>query len=91
MRPRLESRVKLSSVEELTNALYLRIEEAEKMLPLPPEEGGSAPDPQVAESRQPARSQPQPTSPSVGKSNTAPGSGGQRQQRRFIVNPLDKH
>lgn len=91
VRPRLESRVKLSSVEELTNALYLRIEEAEKMLPLPPEEGGSAPAPQVAESRQPARSQPQPTSPSVGKSNTAPGSGGQRQQRRFIVNPLDKH
>jgi type IV secretory pathway TraG/TraD family ATPase VirD4 len=35
VRPRLESRVQLASLEQLTAALYDRIAEAERMLPLP--------------------------------------------------------
>jgi len=54
VRPRLESGVKLASLEELTNALYQRIEEAEKMLPLPdaaelaPQNNASSPLPAAA-------------------------------------------
>ncbi len=42
VRPRLESRVKLTNLEELTAALYERIEAAERMLPLP-DPGGNVP------------------------------------------------
>jgi len=42
VRPRLESRVKLTDLEGLTAALYERIEEAERMLPLP-DPGGNVP------------------------------------------------
>ena len=85
VRPRLESRVQLSSLEELTNALYLRIAEAEKMLPLPPEEGGAAPASQVNRSRP---SQAQANSPVVDVSNTT--LDGERPKRKFIVNPPSK-
>ena len=42
VRPRLESRVQLASLEQLTAALYDRIAEAERMLPLP-DAGGNVP------------------------------------------------
>ena len=42
VRPRLESRVQLASLEQLTAALYERIAEAERMLPLP-DAGGNVP------------------------------------------------
>lgn len=42
VRSRLESRVKLTNLEGLTAALYERIEEAERMLPLP-DPGGNVP------------------------------------------------
>lgn len=52
VRPRLESGVKLASLEELTDALYQRIEEAEKMLPLPDAAGNvpqnNAPSPETS-------------------------------------------
>ncbi|MDF5726164.1 MAG: type IV secretion system DNA-binding domain-containing protein [Rhizonema sp. PD37] len=43
VRTYLESRVKLASLDQLTAALYERIEEAERMLPLPDEVGNVPP------------------------------------------------
>ncbi|GAA6616676.1 hypothetical protein NUACC26_024820 [Scytonema sp. NUACC26] len=43
VRKRLESRVQLASLDQLTAALYERIEEAERMLPLPDEAGNVPP------------------------------------------------
>lgn len=89
VRPRLESRVQLANLEQLTAALYDRIAEAERMLPLP-DAGGNVPQESQTASGSSQRYGSDPLDSVVGKAKRFSCKDAARTKRVFSTGGIGK-